>query len=204
MNKYANGKIYMIITENSNDIYVGSTTKTLKLRLQEHESNYRTGKYCSSQEIFKQGNYKIVLIKDYPCSSDNELEREEGKFQRDLVCVNKLISGRTRKEWYEDNREAKIAKQKEYNMKNREAITTYKKEYYSKNKEAIINKQKEYNMKNREAICTKQREFYSKNKEAILNKLNEKFSCDCGGKYTRGNKIRHFKSKKHQKFLKVG
>ena len=65
-NKYSKGKIYMIITENSNDIYVGSTIKTLKVRLQNHESKYRTGdRYCSSQEILKQGGYKIVLIKNF-------------------------------------------------------------------------------------------------------------------------------------------
>jgi len=154
MNRYSKGKIYMVITENSNDIYVGSTILTLKRRLELHETEYRTSsKYCSSQDILEQGDYKIVLIKNFPCSSLNELEREEGKFQRDLVCVNKRVAGRTQKEWYEDN----------------------------------IDKRKEY---------------YIKNREAIIIKKKEKFNCECGGKYTKGVKARHFKSKKHQNYHK--
>ena len=181
MNKYSKGKIYMVITENSNDIYVGSTTLTLKKRLQLHESYYRLGQYCSSQEILKQGDYKIILIKKFPCNSLNELEREEGNFQRDLVCVNKRVAGRTGKEWYEDNKDKK-------------------KEYYIKNREAVLTHRKEYRIKNREAFRNYDKEHYIKNREAILIKNKEKFNCECGGKYTKGGKVRHFKTKKHQKY----
>ena len=89
MVNYQNGKIYMIMTENSNEIYIGSTVQTLKRRLAQHECKYRKGVYRSSQEILKQGNYKIVLIKDFACNSLIELELEETKYQKDLVCVNK-------------------------------------------------------------------------------------------------------------------
>ena len=88
MNKYRNGKIYMITTENSNDIYIGSTIQTLKIRLQHHETSYRADRYCSSSEIIKQGKYKIVLIKNFACDSKAELEFEETRFQKDMVCVN--------------------------------------------------------------------------------------------------------------------
>ena len=131
MNKYANGKIYMIVTDNSNDIYVGSTIRTLKERLQRHVSDYRTGVYKSSQEILKQGNYKIILIKNFPCNSKNELEREEGKFQRDLECINKNIAGRTVEEYRIENREALNAKYKEHYIENREAINAKMKEKFN-------------------------------------------------------------------------
>lgn len=170
INKYEKGKIYMIITDNSGDIYVGSTIQTLKARLQKHESYYRTGKYCSSQEILKHGDYKIVLIKNYPCSSKLELEEEEGKFQRDMVCVNKRIASRTPKQWREDNKEAINNKNKEYNIKNCEVISDY---------------QKEYRIKNRETLRIKRKEI---------------FNCPCGGRYSRGDKARHFRSEKHQKY----
>jgi hypothetical protein len=196
MNKYANGKIYMIITENSNDIYVGSTIRTLKARLQLHESEYRTGVYCSSQEILKQGNYKIVLIKNYPCSSKLELEREETKFQRDLVCVNKHLARRTKKEWLEDNKEVISAKKKEYYIKNKEVISAKKKEYREQNKGAISAKSKEYNIKNREVISAKKKEYREQNKEKLYKKIN----CECGGKYIHVLKSTHFKTLKHQKF----
>jgi hypothetical protein len=98
MVNYQNGKIYMIMTENSNDIYIGSTVQTLKLRLQQHECKYRKGVYRSSQEILKQGNYKIVLIKNFACNSLFELETEETKFQKDFVCVNKNFARVTEEE----------------------------------------------------------------------------------------------------------
>ena len=99
MVNYQNGKIYMIMTENSNEIYIGSTTQTLKRRLKEHESRFRRGvKYYSSYEILKQGNYKIVLIKKFACNSLIELEAEETKFQKDLVCVNNRLARMTEEE----------------------------------------------------------------------------------------------------------
>ena len=56
--------------------------------------------------------------------------------------------------------------------------------------------------------------FYEQNKEEITQKvadnrywethkdrLNERLTCDCGGKYTRRNKATHMKSKKHLESL---
>ena len=110
ISKYRNGKIYMITTENSNDIYIGSTIKTLKSRLTQHEIDFRNGVYCSSSEIIKQGDFKIVLIKDFDCNSLIELETEETKFQREMVCVNKRQArlmrdqiNKTNIKWYEKN-----------------------------------------------------------------------------------------------------
>ena len=45
------------------------------------------------------------------------------------------------------------------------------------------------------------KEWYKDNKETILEKKNQKFNCDCGGKYTYINKAKHLKSKKHQTYL---
>jgi len=179
----------MIMTENSSDIYVGSTIQTLKRRLVKHESDYRTGnRYCSSQEILKQGGYKIILIKNFPCSSENELWREEGKFQRDLVCVNNNIAGRTKKEYYSDNREMINAKMKEHYINNREVKLAY---------------QAEYSIKNQVVINAKKKAYYIKNREVVLSKGKEKFSCECGGKYTTRDKTKHFKTKKHQNHIKI-
>ena len=41
MNKYETGKIYKIVDNTSDMIYVGSTCQTLEQRLQRHESDYR-------------------------------------------------------------------------------------------------------------------------------------------------------------------
>ena len=39
------------------------------------------------------------------------------------------------------------------------------------------------------------------NKDKIKEKHTEKFSCECGGRYTYAKKSHHFKSKKHIKFI---
>ena len=164
---YSNGKIYMIITENSNDIYVGSTVQTLKQRLHVHASQYKSGVYCSSQEILKQGNYKIVLIKNYACNSKLELETEETKYQRDLVCVNK--------------KKARITEEdkKQYRIDNRDKT----------------------NKRGREIYAMKKKGCYIGNKQKINVLRDEKFTCECGGKYTGRNKAQHEKTDKHKKHL---
>ena len=142
----------MIITENSNDIYIGSTTKTLKQRLQEHESRYRCNVYYSSHEILKQGNYKILLIKNFACNNVEELETEETKYQRDLVCVNKCRARIT----YEEKKE----RRKQNYIDNREKI----KQYYIDNRE----RRKQYNIDNRENLNKKKREYRARKKKELL------------------------------------
>jgi hypothetical protein len=46
------------------------------------------------------------------------------------------------------------------------------------------------------------KEYYRKNKEKLNINANEKISCECGGKYTRQNKLNHFKTQKHLKYIK--
>ena len=43
--------------------------------------------------------------------------------------------------------------------------------------------------------------YYEANKEANRDKVNEKFDCECGGKYLYNHKARHIKTAKHLNFL---
>lgn len=127
MPDYSKGKIYCIRSFQTDDIYIGSTTQTLAQRLGKHRTNYKLylkGKqhYYSSFELLKYDDYYIELITLYPCSCKAELEAEEGKYIRELNCVNKRIEGRTDKQYRNDN----IDKKKEYN-----------KQYYIDNKQKI-------------------------------------------------------------------
>ena len=68
------------------------------------------------------------------------------------------------------------------------------------NKEKI--KDKEKFIKDNKHIITKwNKEYYEKNKESINKKQNEKFNCECGGKYTKRNKTTHYKSKLHNNYI---
>ncbi len=83
MNKFENGKIYKITDNTTNMICVGSTCKTLKHRLKGHEyvfKCFKVGKYPNNVTVFKileNNNYKIELIKLYPCKNKQELNIEE-------------------------------------------------------------------------------------------------------------------------------
>ena len=46
------------------------------------------------------------------------------------------------------------------------------------------------------------KKYRQANKEKIHARQNKKYSCECGGKYTRAHKAVHKKSKKHQEWEK--
>lgn len=111
MPNYQNGKIYCIRSHQTDKVYVGSTTVLLSARMAKHRWACKTNyKNPMSQHIIKYGDAYIELIKLYPCSCRSELEREEGKYIREMNCVNKVIAGRTIAEYYEDNKEKMCAK----------------------------------------------------------------------------------------------
>tara|TARA_R110000772_G_scaffold2887_4_gene10633 strand:- start:4828 stop:5367 length:540 start_codon:yes stop_codon:yes gene_type:complete len=56
---------------------------------------------------------------------------------------------------------------------------------------------KKYREENRERKFESDKKYREENKE----KINEKFNCECGGKFTRSHKSTHLKSKKHIKFI---
>ena len=68
-NKYNQGKIYKLVCNITNEIYYGSTIQTLEKRLISH----KTRKSCVSRNIINRDNYKIELIKDYPCNNLKEI-----------------------------------------------------------------------------------------------------------------------------------
>ena len=130
--RYQQGKIYKIVCNITNEIYIGSTIKSLNDRLCVH----RLDKECVSRYIIERGDYKIELIKNYPCNNVYELEEEEGKYIKNNTCINIKIPHRTQKEWYEDNKDKILEKQKQDRINNPEKF----KEHYENNKEKILEK----------------------------------------------------------------
>ena len=180
-NKYQRGKIYKLVSSQTDKIYIGSTIQKLNIRKNEHKSK----KNCRSRYITCYDDFEIKLIKEYPCNSKKELYREEGcMIKQNLdICLNYVIAGRTNKEWRVENKDILKQKQKIYNLNNIEKIKIRKNNYYIKNKEIIKEKDKIYK---------------NKNKDIINNKRKEICNCECGFTYTKSNKARHLKSKKHQ------
>ena len=183
------GKVYKIVSSKTDEIYIGSTFRTLQQRFQLHKN--MNG--CSSNILFEKcgvDSCTIQLIKVYQVCDELHLQAYEQLWinkYKDKV-VNKLSSFSIKKLY-----------KKQYYEKNREEIRNQNKKYYEKNREEILNQNKKHYEKNREEIRNQNKKNYENNRDKIL----EKFDCECGGKYVYSHKSRHFKTKKHQNYIKT-
>ena len=101
-NKYQNGKIYKIISSQTDKIYVGSTCETLRRRFNRHKN--RQSHYISSNEIIKYEDAKIILLEDYSCDNKRELEEKEREYilLYKNICVNMIIPAGNRAEYHKN------------------------------------------------------------------------------------------------------
>jgi len=74
-----------------------------------------------------------------------------------------------------------------------------------KNNECELNSYRSYrtvrDLKQDKKIWSKK--YREANKEKIREKKNQKFTCECGGKYTGDHKARHERTKKHTQFIEA-
>jgi hypothetical protein len=146
MPDYARGKVYKIT---SGDLtYIGSTTEpTLAKRLANHVSNYKrwkTGKYhdVTSFQVIELGNYQITLLELCACGSKDELFARERHWVETIPCINKVIPGRTRKEWMETYREYSCEMKKKYYEDHKDYLCELNKKYYEDHKEELKERMK--------------------------------------------------------------
>jgi len=176
-NKYQRGKIYKLVSSQTDKIYIGSTIQTLKERKSKHKYSTKNKKN-SSKFICCYDDFEIELIKEYPCNSKKELEREEGCIikQNLDICVNKNIAGRTKKEHWcdvgkETNKKYRIENKEKYKKKryiylknNRDKTNETHKKWKENNKEKVKqynkNSSKKYRLENKEKIKKKKKEKY--------------------------------------------
>ena len=169
---YQNGKIYTIRSYQTDNVYYGSTTQPLNVRLSKHKGHYNRYqnekyRYVTSFEIIKYKDCYIQLLENYPCNSKAELEKREAEFIRENNCVNKYIPCRSSKQYYLDNKD----------------------------------KIKQYREDNKDKIHKRHKQYYENNKDKIQSSKNRQCDCSCGGNYTSVNKARHMKTKKHITYI---
>ena len=92
---YQNGKIYKIVSDLTDKIYIGSTTQPLYKR---HHQHIKSSNKYTSIELINLGHTRIELIEDFPCERKEQLNAREGYYIRlnKDICVNKCIAGRTK------------------------------------------------------------------------------------------------------------
>jgi hypothetical protein len=76
---------------------------------------------------------EIYLIENYPCNSKQELCKRERHYVETIDCVNKYIPSRTKKEYYQDNKDIIIKKNAEYLKKNNIDRREYYREWRKRN-----------------------------------------------------------------------
>ena len=117
-NKLNEGKIYKIVDNTNDNVYIGSTCKTLKTRLSVHKCHYKMflkGLYnnVKSFEIIKNNDYKIELLEKCDIKTKQELLARERFYIENNNCLNKVIPGRTDKQYYIHNKNELTIKKKE-------------------------------------------------------------------------------------------
>ena len=205
MVNYQNAKIYKIYSKNCDDltmVYYGSTCQPLYKRKGGHMSKYKSWKdgrhhYVTSFKVIELGDVEIELVKKCPCNDKEELSKIEGEFIRSNPCVNKVVAGRTREEYYIDNREKLLMEGKQIYEKNKDKYIKQQKQYYVANKDKVLEYQKLYKNANLETIKKKNQLYRQKNKEKISQLRKQKKKCPfCG------SLVRKYEIKRHQRTIK--
>ena len=173
MPDYSKTVIYKIVCkdETVDYLYVGSTTD-LKRRKREHKSS------CNNINCkkYNQKNYKE--IRDHNGFENFEIIKIE-----DYPCDN-IRQAEKREEEFRINLNADMNSQRCYTTTEQRKLQI--KKYRDLNKNILNEKAK-----------IKSKEYYENNKD----QKNQKFDCECGGKYTYQHKSTHIKTKQHQNYI---
>lgn len=188
MPDYSLGKIYKIISNQTDKIYIGSTIqKYLSDRLGGHNYEYKRflsgeKKYISSFDLMKYEDHKIILLENFPCNTKEELLARE-QYYIDMnknICVNNQCAQRDSKKYYQDNKER---------------IKEKVKVYAENNKEMIAQKKKQYREQKKQEINERKKHYYQENKDEILQKQKEKIKCNiCNKEIRKGGMARHIRN----------
>jgi hypothetical protein len=162
---YKKSKIYKIV--GGGLVYVGSTTRPLSERMNEHRQHKKsfergTKGGCSSRFVLEHTDATILLIEKYPCENVEELKARERHWTDSMVCVNvnrplvyegeqKVLNAE-----YQSRPEVKEKKNERYRIsyhQNKEKEAERKKVAYLEKKEKIDAQHKEYYLANKEKIA---------------------------------------------------
>ena len=211
-NKYQKGKIYAVRNTDDDDIYIGSTTQFLSKRLYDHKVNSTDTTnnsllYVKMREVGPNKFY-IELIENYPCINREELNRREGEIIRERATLNKLVAGRTRREYMDEYKEYFDNYHREYRQANAEFYKQYTHEYNQKyreqNSERLKTAQREFKQNNPEYFRQKRREYNERHREEINARAKEKRKCYlCGCWVRKGGMISHQNTNKCKSLQKI-
>lgn len=181
---YSKTIIYKIVSNDLNitDVYVGSTTDFTR-RKNQHKSScnnindkhYNFKLYQFIRANGGWGNFTMIEIEKCNCSDGNEARTIERRWYEQLNAkLNTVHPG------------AFANGEKEYKKNYYETTKEQRKNYYETNKEEI----KQY-----------YKIYYKTNKEQMNEQRSEAYLCQCGCTIQKQSKVRHQKTKIHNKLM---
>ena len=176
MNRYE--KIYKIVDAGYNKCYIGSTCEDLSQRMARHRAAYQNyvkngGKNARSFDLFREfgiDNCKILLLEKYLCQNQEGLRAREGEYQQNIDCVNKNVAGRTKTEYYEDNKQYYLQRCREYKANHKEGMKQSWKKYSEGHKDKLKDNSKQYREEHKTECQMKQQKWREQKGNAELTK----------------------------------
>ena len=124
------GYIYKVESKLLNRCYIGST-RYIEKRLRQHKNAYniyafdKKGNYYSVFDVINAPDVEIIEIEKLVYNNIKELKAREAFYIRTIPCVNKNISGRNMKQYYQDKKE----NYKRYYERHKARLLTYQMNY---------------------------------------------------------------------------
>jgi hypothetical protein len=200
MVNYNQSIIYKLCCRNVDitEIYVGSTTNFYRRKSQHKATcinpngkDYNCYVYQFIRENQGWDNWDMVIVEEYSAINKNDLHKRERHWIETLkATLNKIIPTRTKKEYetinsdkvkeyqkqkYENNKDARLEKNRQYREKNKDKLKEYGKQKYENNKDAINEKARQYREKNKDKILEQKRQNRLLHKEAINEKRRQQY-----------------------------
>ena len=160
-----------LITGRIYKIYRPCDEKTVYIGSTTQKLNLRFNEHVSSYKRFLNGKYRYITSFDI-------LKHEDAEIQ--------LL------------KEVKVDSLEELHILENEYINKYKKKNFN-----VLNKRKAFETESEKEESQKEavKKYRNKNKEQIRERRNKKFDCECGGRYSNGNKWKHLKTHIHITYI---
>lgn len=208
------GRVYKIVTDLSDDVYVGSTFLTVEERFQTHKYDYtawKKGKYRQNIKSFDMfdrysvDHCKVFLLNEYNVVDRRHLEVYETLWIHKLKALNGtqpvggLLVRYYMKHYRKDNKDHIKESKKKYREDNKDHIREMKNKYAQEHTEQIKERTKTYYESSKDKILERNKNYYESNKDRIYKQRSQKVECNvCQEFVSKQHLSRHNTSKKHQ------
>ena len=182
------GNIYAIVCNETGEMYIGSTTKTIEYRLSQHKS---VSNSCSSKQIIDRKNYKLQLLESSIYDTKSEILSREKHWIQESKKTCEIEGGSV----INKATPIKYEINKEILLKSKEEFEIYSKELQILQKKEAKTYSKTYQDSHKEYFKAKRLEHSKKWQASYL--------CPCGTTCRLINKNRHEHSLEHKKYVNL-